>query len=96
MLQIHVYKIQVDKMALIWQLKLIQLLSDITYMLSEYIWNGFRESILFERDGEKHYLNNTSMIQSNKNLHNINFYDLISQAPKLRLIFHPYVTHLTQ
>lgn len=65
MLQIHVYKIQVDKMALIWQLKLIQLLSDITYMLSEYIWNGFRESILFKRDGEKHYLNNTSMIQSN-------------------------------
>lgn len=31
-------------------------------MLSEYIWNGFRESIFFERDGEKYYLNNISMI----------------------------------
>lgn len=55
------------------------------------------EKVYFSKEmGEKHYLNNTNMIQSNKNLHNINFYNLISQAPKLRLIFHPYVTHLTQ
>lgn len=38
---LQIYKIQVDKMALIWQLKLIQLLSDITYMLSEYIWKVY-------------------------------------------------------
>lgn len=65
---LQIYKIQVDKMALIRHLKLVQLLSnsDITYMLSEYNGNGFRESIFVERDGEKHYLNNTSMIQSNK------------------------------
>lgn len=54
------------------------------------------EKVYFSKEMGKNTLNNTSMIQSNKNLHNINFYDLISQAPKLRLIFHPYVTHLTQ
>lgn len=54
------------------------------------------EKVYFSKEMGKNTLNNTSMIQSNKNLHNINFYNLISQAPKLRLIFHPYVTHLTQ
>lgn len=47
------------------------------------------------KEGEKHYLNNTS-IQSNKTCMNVIFYNLISQAPKLRLIFHPYITHFTQ